>query len=183
MSKQPSEQATRAAPDAEFVQLFTRYQRRIYLFILGQVSNPVDAEEILQEANVVMLRKSDQFEIGTNFFAWACSVARFEILKYRDRFKRDRLHFSNEFLQLVEGETVKREAMSELRREALARCINKLSQPDRELIQLRYKPGNNGQSVAKTLDRPANSVYQSLSRIRKALMECITRRLASVEPT
>ncbi len=166
-------------PTEEFVQLFTRYQRRIYLFILGQVPNPIDAEEVLQETNVVILRKHTQFEMGTNFLAWGCSVARFEILKHRDRYKRDRLHFSNEFLQLVEGETVKREAVSEARREALVGCISKLSETDRELIQLRYSPGNNGHNVAEALGRPANSVYQSLSRIRKALLDCINRRVAA----
>ena len=36
-----------ASTSGEFVQLFTRSQRRLYLFILAQVPNPVDADEIL----------------------------------------------------------------------------------------------------------------------------------------
>jgi RNA polymerase sigma-70 factor (ECF subfamily) len=33
--------------------------------------------------------------------------------------------------------------------------------------------------VARQLGRPANSVYQSLSRIRRTLLDCIKRRLAA----
>ncbi len=181
MSKQQV-QHTIPHPTEEFVQLFTRYQRRIFLFILGQVPNPTDAEEVLQETNIVMLRKCDQFQLGTNFLAWACSVARYEILKYRDRHKRDRLTFSTDFLQLVEGETVRRAELQDARREALAKCIGALTDSDRRLIQLRYSTGSNGQNVAEAVGRPANSVYQSLSRIRRVLLECVNRKVASESP-
>lgn len=182
MNNTPEQQSEASKPSEEFVQLFTKHQRRVYLFILGQIPNPGDAEEVLQESNVVILRKCDQFEIGTNFLAWACSVARFEILKYRDRFKRNRLRFSSEFLDLIEGETVRRDELSDSRRDALATCIGKLSDKDRELIQLRYASDGKGQDVAAALGRPRNSVYQSLSRIRKLLLDCVNRSLAIETP-
>jgi RNA polymerase sigma-70 factor (ECF subfamily) len=174
-----AKQSANASPSEEFVQLFTRYQRRVYLFILSQISDATEAEEVLQEANMVILRKCDQFEMGTNFLAWACSVARFEILKYRDRHKRDRHHFSSDFLELVAGETVRRDTLTEVRREALTNCITKLNDSDRELIQLRYATGNDGNTVAEKLGRPRNSIYQSLGRIRKVLLDCVQRTLAT----
>ena len=167
------------SPSDQFVQLFTQHQRRVYHFILGQVPNPSDAEEVLQETNVVLLRKCDQFQEGTNFLAWACSVARYEVLKHRDRFKRDRLQFSSEFLDLMQTEVVRRDETSEARRDALTACVGKLSEKDRKLIKLRYAPGSNGQSVAETIGRPPNSVYQSLSRIRRALLDCVNRTLTA----
>lgn len=169
-------------PSEEFVQLFTRHQRRVYHFILGQIPNPSDAEEVLQETNVVLLRKSSQFEPGTNFLAWACSVARFEVLKHRDRYKRNRLQFSTDFLDLVQSEVIRRDETSEARRDALVGCVGKLNDKDRKLIKLRYTPGNNGQSVADAVGRPPNSVYQSLSRIRKTLLDCVNRTLAAQSP-
>lgn len=161
------------------MQLFTRHQRRVYLFILSQIPDPAEAEEVLQETNVVILRKFGRFEAGTNFLAWACSIARFEVLKYYDRHKRDRVHFSTEFIRLVEGETVRREELTDARRIALAKCLNGLGEDDRRLIELRYKPGNTGRSVAGQIGRPSNSVYQSLGRIRRALLDCINRRVAA----
>ena len=58
-------------------------------------------------------------------------------------------------------------------------CLARLAPSDRELIRRRYSPGETGKSLAEALGRPANSVYQSLGRIRRTLLECIKRRLAA----
>ena len=163
----------------EFVQLFSRSQRRIYLYILSQVQNAVDAEEILQETNIVIWRKCQQFQLGSNFLAWASQIANYEVLKYRERIRRDRLYFSEEFIRNVAEDALASADNLERRRQALIYCLGKLKEKDRELIKLRYKPGANGKSVAEILGRPINSVYQSMGRIRRALFECINRRLAT----
>lgn len=170
---------TAEAPDAEFIQLFTRAQRRLYLFILSQVADPVDAEEILQEANLVIWRKCQEFELGTNFQAWVNRIARLEILKYRERLHRSRLTFSDEFVRRVAEEAPTELEQLQERRRALSHCLNKLREKDRELIQRRYAPGENGKSVAQALGRPVNSVYQSLGRIRRTLLECMRRYLTA----
>ena len=169
-------------PSEEFVQLFSRTQRRIYLYILAQVPNPVDAEEILQETNVVIWNKFHKFRSGTNFFAWVCQIANYEVLKYRDRRRRDRLYFSDEFIKSVAEDALTNDDALEERRRALIDCLAKLRKQDRELIRYRYTPGENGKSVAEFLGRPINSVYQSLGRIRRTLFECINRRLAAEPP-
>ena len=161
------------------MQLFTRYQRRLYVYVLAQVPNPVEAEEILQEANLVVWRKCRQFEPGTNFFAWCCRIASYEVLKYRERRRRDKLIFSPKFIEAVSQEVVESEGRLEEQRKALHVCLGKLRPPDRELIRQRYASGKNGKAVAETLGRPANSVYQSLGRIRRALLQCIKRQLAA----
>jgi len=166
-------------PDEEFVHLFTQGQRRLFLFILAQVPNPVDAEEILQETNVIIWRKCAVFQPGTNFFAWACRIASYEVLKFRDRRRRDRLRFSNEFVEHIATEVISGVDDFEERQQALAQCLEKLRQKDRELIQRRYAPGETGQGVAAMLGRPVNSVYQSLGRIRRTLLDCIRRQLAT----
>lgn len=162
---------------AEFVQQFTKHQRRLYLFILSQVPQPAEAEEILQEANVIIWSKARQFHAGTNFFAWICQIAHFEVLKHRSRYKRSRLMFSDDFLQQVAEEVVEQSDEDEARRLALKGCLERLRPRDRELIQARYAPGENGKNVAEQLGRPANSVYQSLGRIRRTLLECIQRQM------
>lgn len=168
-----------ASPDAEFVQQFTMAQRKLYLFILAQVPRPTDAEEILQETNLVIWRKCDRFTLGTNFFAWAAQIANYEVLKYRTRRQRDRLYFSDEFIERVAQEAEAGAEALEARRKALALCLGKLRKEDRDLVERRYAPGENGKSVAEELNRPTNSVYQSLGRIRRALIECVNRQLAT----
>ena len=161
-----------------FVPLFTKSQRPLYLFILGQTGSVQNAEEVLQNTNLVIWKKSDQFDLGTNFFAWACQIARYEILQHRQRFRRDKLRFSDEFVDAVSRESESRLIDPEPERLALEQCIQKLSARDQELIRERYQPGALGKNLASDLGRPANSVYQSLGRIRRVLLECIQRRLS-----
>jgi RNA polymerase sigma-70 factor (ECF subfamily) len=165
--------------DAEFVQLFTKSQRRLFLLILTQLHDPMEAEEVLQNVNVIIWRKSGQFQPGTNFLAWAATIANFEVMKYRSRRTRERLVFSDEFLATVAEEVVERSDELERRRTALQECIQKLRRQDRELIEKRYAPGETGKNLAERIGRPSNSVYQSLGRIRRTLMECIQRHLAA----
>lgn len=164
-------------PDEEFVQLFTQHQRRIYLFILAQHPVPNDAEEMLQNTNVVILKKFSQFERGSSFFAWAAQIARYEVLKYRERRHRDKLTFSEQFVSQIADDAFDEADSLDARRQALSECLQTLRAKDRELIQQRYAPGVQAKDVASRMSRPANSVYQSLSRIRRVLQECINRRL------
>lgn len=166
-------------PSDEFVQLFTRAQRPLYLFILAQVGNVQAAEEILQETNLIIWSKLDQFEPNTNFAGWTRQIATYEILKHRQRLRREKLSFSDTFVNLVADEVVSQTPEQEFRREALQQCLEKLHKKDRELIRWRYQPGISGKELAESLGRPANSVYQSLGRIRRTLLECIQRRMTS----
>lgn len=171
--------AAEPSPSSEFIQLFTRAQRPVFLYILSLIPRPVDAEEILQETNLVIWTKSQQFQAGTNFRAWACQIAYYEVLKYRERKQREKLYFNPELMELIAAESLQQAELMDRRRQALAECLLKLRESDRALIQTRYSPDGEGPGIADRLGRPINSIYQSLSRIRKALLDCINRRLAA----
>jgi RNA polymerase sigma-70 factor (ECF subfamily) len=64
------------------------------------------------------------------------------------------------------------------RREALAGCLGRLSQKDRELLTHRFSEGATTESTATTLGRSVAAVYQALSRTRQTLLDCVNRSLA-----
>ena len=168
----------RQAPSEDFVRSFTQSQRTLYLFILPLVQTTADAEEVLQETNVVMLSKWAQFEPGTNFLAWCRAIARLEVFRFRRSRHHRVLLLGDDVVDLLADQMEEQPSDFELRRDALAECINKLRSQDRELIRQRYTTGSSGDSVAQQMGRPPNSVYQSLGRVRRVLLECIRRRLA-----
>lgn len=178
-SLSPADSERNSGPGEEFVRLFTQAQRSLYLFILPLVHSSADAEEVLQETNVVVLSKWSQFEPGTNFLAWCRAIARLEVF----RFRRGRHHK----LKLLDDDVIEQLAErleeqppdQDRRRDALSECIRRLREQDRELIRCRYAAGATGDDVAAQLGRPANSVYQSLGRVRRVLLECIRRRMAT----
>lgn len=80
----------------EFVFLLARHERLLGAYVMTMVPHPQDADDILQEAKVVMWRNFGKFELGTNFGAWARKVAFHQVLAYRKRKHRDRLDFSED---------------------------------------------------------------------------------------
>jgi alpha-L-rhamnosidase len=50
--------------------------------VTGLIACPQDAQDILQEGKIVMWRQFHQFELGTNFAAWARKILFYQILAY-----------------------------------------------------------------------------------------------------
>jgi RNA polymerase sigma-70 factor (ECF subfamily) len=174
----PVEPEADAGPRVDaFVRLLGQNQRRLFLYVLGLVPNWNDAEEIIQETNLVLWREFDQFQLGTNFAAWACKVAFHQVLNWRKRKQRDRLEFSPAFLEAVAAEAVTAADALEERSQALAGCLGKLPEAHRDLLRLRYTEGLAVEDIARQLDRSVEAVYRALSRIRHTVHQCVTRSL------
>jgi len=162
----------------EFVRLFSRAQPRLHAYILTMVPNWADAADILQETSSVMWRKFEHFEAGTNFFAWACQIARLEVATFRKRNRRAGLMFSDDFVAAVADKTEELAHTLEARQGLLVDCLQELRPRDRELLQLRYQEESSVGKVAKHTGRNVEAVYKALQRIRRQLFECVERRSA-----
>lgn len=159
-----------------FALLLGTCQRRVFLYALSLLHHAADAEEVLQETNLVLWRKFDEYRPDTDFSAWACRIAHYEVLKLRQRQGREHL-LSSEFIEALAAEANAAVDRSEERREALRQCLGKLSEKDRHLVAERYRPGATTRGVAEALGRSFQGTRKSLHRIRLALMECIQRSM------
>jgi RNA polymerase sigma-70 factor (ECF subfamily) len=162
-----------------FVQLLGRHQRRLFLYVMTLVPDWNDAQEVLQETNLVLWREFHQFQPGTNFAAWACKVALHRVLAWRKRRQRDRLEFTDAFLLAVDEEADAAADELDDRARHLARCIDRLPPHHREMLRLRYAENHAIDAIAARLGRSADAAYRALSRIRHALHDCVSQALAS----
>jgi threonine dehydratase len=64
----------------DFVALLTGSQRRLHAYIFSLVWNPADADDILQETNIVLLKKAAEYDTNRDFLPWALTIARFQAL-------------------------------------------------------------------------------------------------------
>jgi RNA polymerase sigma-70 factor (ECF subfamily) len=169
-----------APPDAgHFIELYAAHEARLRGYVLSLVPRWSDAEDIAQQSSLILWKKFDQYEPGTNFFAWACQIVRFEVKAFNRRLARERMVFSDAFLNAIEQETVQSHAKLQERVEALQKCVSKLTPQHRELLRLRYDERRSVGSVAAVLNRPIELVYKTLSRIRQSLFTCIRRQLST----
>ena len=169
---------------SEFVRLLTRHERQVYAYILSLVPNWADADEILQETNMRLWDQFERFKTGTDFGAWARTVAHYQVLTFRKRIGRERVHFSQEFVDAVQAEyeaPSTSEETPEARRQALQKCIEKLGPGQQEMLQRTYSGEHSIKDVAGQLKRPASAVYKALSRIRRALYDCVSNSLRNEE--
>lgn len=161
-----------------FVQDFARHEPGLRSFVRPLVPTWEDMQEVIQQTCVVLWRKYGQFEPGTDFLSWACTIARFEVLKYRRTRARDRHLFGEELIALLADEGAAEADRRERERRALEGCIQRLPPQQRELIERCYGGGVSIKQVAESLGRSATSLYKTLDRIRLVLLQCIERCLA-----
>ena len=153
-------------------------QDRMYAYILSLLGDAAAAEDVLQETNLAITRKIPREPSIDNFPAWACGVARFQVLAYRKKAGRDRLVFDDELVDSLADEAEQQTAEIESRRRALQTCLKKLSPQQRNLILSRYESGASVQGIAAKLERSAGTISQTLYRIRTTLLDCVRHTLA-----
>lgn len=163
----------------EFTQLYTPCQRRLYAYIVMLAGDAMSAHNILQDTNLVLWEKFDQFQPGTSFFAFAREIARYRVLRYRQIHARDAVLLEPDLLEMVARAAYESDEESDRAyHDALAGCVGKLNPTDRDLIRRRYTGNFSVKVLAEQLGRSENALSQALARIRRALKGCVERTLA-----
>ena len=160
-----------------FVQYFVEQRTLLYALIHALVRDPHAAEDIFQETSLVLFREADRFQEGTDFGAWARSIAR---NRAREHFKKRRqtvpLSEAAENAVVLAHQEIKAEWWR-LRREALTRCLEPLGAEIRKVFELYYGESLTTDRIARLLGRSGTAIRLTLCRTRKKLAECAQRRM------
>lgn len=163
---------------SEFVQHLQQHRARLFGYVHSLVHDWNHADDLYQQTALVLWTKFDEFDPDRSFFSWACGIARLEFANFVRSRSRQPLYFGDQLILLL-GESQEDIPDAELddRREALTNCLDKLPEPDRELLTECYQDSAGIHEAAQRRGRSSHSVYNSLRRIRRALYECISRTL------
>ncbi len=164
-----------------FLALYHSEHPRLYALIRTLLLTREDADEVFQETCIALWQHFDEFEPGTNFSAWAAAIARNRVLAHRKRCVRRPQQFSEEMLAQLADDYRDDLAYYEARQRALSLCLERLRATDRELLRHQYLAGCTPAQLAQRLDRPLNSLYHSLRRIRRQLQGCVRRKLRQTD--
>ena len=162
---------------SEFVELYSQSYQRLQYYVLALVPNSSDSADVLQETSLVLWRKFDSFESGTNFFAWACKIARLQTMKLYDRKKRSAKLFDACTLEKLAEEAMEAADRPSVPLEVLESCLERLPASDKNLIRRRYEADSSVNQIAEEIGLSANLLSKSLGRIRRALLTCVERKL------
>lgn len=164
----------------EFSQQLTLIQRKLYSYILTLVPNRAEAEDILQETNLVLCRKAGEYDTDGNFQGWAFRISRFQVMAYLKKRKRDNLLISGDIVELLIDEVEDLTRFDRMRK-ALAYCLENLTEKSREVARLRFEGSLSLADISKTLGRPMGTISATLFRIRHTLTLCVRQKVAEEE--
>lgn len=162
-----------------FEDLLLAQQQPLLNYIKSLVQNHHEAEDVLQKTNLILWRKQGRFEAGSNFRAWAFTIARLEALNQIRRRSRDPLVFSDhDFLQMpaTAGPCPADDGKADTLK-ALQACLRRLPDRDRELLLTRYGSDRTLGEYAKNLNRSPGTLKARLFKIREVLRKGIEERL------
>lgn len=161
----------------QFTQLWTQAQSTVACFVHTSIRDRGQAEDLLQEIAMTLLRKFADYDSSKAFLPWAMGVAKFAILGSRRDSARSRLVFdealleriSNTFLEIAPG-LREEEAYLDL-------CLTKLPPEARRMVRLRYYDLLDSREIARVLGKGEVAVRVGLLRIREQLRKCIESQL------
>lgn len=167
--------------EERFTRHWTQAQPVVAGFVGSMIPDFHQAEDLLQNVAVVLLRKFDEYDPARPFAAWALGIAKNEILSWRRAHARSFLSYHPELLEAVAAAYEEMSPELRLRVSALKHCLQDVEGRAWDVLRLRYEESLQPRDIASKLGLAAGNVRVILSRIRTALQGCVERRLSSQE--
>ena len=156
--------------------LFIKHGPSIRGYLLALVPDENVADDLLHAVFLAVTAKAEKFRPGSNFLAWARTIAKYEALQLaRDRAKAP-TSLSPEVIEQLSTTAPDFDNTDE-RLGMMRECIETLAPRAKEAIQLRYAQALEPVDIAERMKLAVKSVSVTLSRARASLRKCIERKL------
>jgi RNA polymerase sigma-70 factor, ECF subfamily len=149
-------------------QLFLAHQEGLRAYALSIVRDFTTAQDIVQDAFLVVTSKAHDFDLESNFLAWASTIVRYRALDAMRRANQAIL--SEETLSVLAACEA---GQLDCRIEWLMECLEKLTPNVQRLLQLRYEDSLKASEIAALIGWSKNAVSVATSRARAELRKCV----------
>lgn len=157
----------------QFLALLGKHELQLAACVHAMLPSWHDAEDVLQETKIQLWREFARFQDGTDFIAWARTIARYTVRTHVKRRQRGLRLLSDDVVDSVMAKLARSPAESDRRLEILAQCVKKLSGDAIDLLRRCYIDRQAIKAVAAELNRSLTGTYSNISRIRRELLACV----------
>lgn len=165
--------------DTAFVALLTGHQLLLRNFVASLVPAIDVRADIVQEINILLWEKRANFELETNFKAWAFAVARYVVMNNQKRLRREgRLIFCSEVVEALADQFEELDPEPDERIGALRECMSRLQEEHQRLLLTCHAERGAIERAAAERGQPAVTIRSILMRLRNRLRKCIRERIA-----
>lgn len=150
------------------------------------LGNYAAAEDVIQEAMLVVLRKFDQFKEGTSMLAWCRAIVRLEVLRANQRRRREQTLAERLLDDAIDAtfdefQKARRRDDADSQREALEHCLRRVSQRGRRVLVARFVDELSYQQIGQRVGMTLEAVRKALFRAKKQVRACVETCLGGAE--
>ncbi len=163
-----------------YVDLFRRYQKKLFLYIYRLIRDRDETEDILQNVFAKAYKNIQHFDLERKFSSWIYRIAHNEAVNYLKRkskryivswedvtTSKDKLETaSNE--EPIEDQWLHQEIAQEI-----GEALKKLPKQYRQILNMRYFKEYSYEQISKILGKPVNTVGTIINRAKKKLFEIV----------
>jgi len=167
--------------EGAFRELYCAFSRKLYAYVLRQLSDPAQAEEIVADTLYEVWKAPAKFRGDSQFSTWLIGIARNKVLMHWRSRKPDADHDDVADLaeQLPSDAPGAFDIMADQQRsEGVRTCVDKLGTDHRECVHLVFYQGVALADVARIQQIPEGTVKTRLFHARQKLKQCLQRMLA-----
>lgn len=159
--------------------LYERHQARIYRYALSRLNDQFAAADILNEVMLDVWRQAVTFAGRSKVSTWMLGITRHKLIDHLRREGRRRAESFDE--ATADPDTVSAvDAIAGLQEAGrLSRCLQKLSEIQRETIHLAFFEDLSYPEIAVLTDSPEGTVKTRVFHAKQALKRCLGQRLAT----
>ena len=162
-----------AAAQQQFLSLFLRSEREIFRYVAALVPNVADAEDIVQQTALSLWEKFEAYDSTQPFTPWACRFALNKTKQWIERRQRWQVLLEGGLAEELAQRREELRPEMETRLKHLERCLGKLPEEQRSIVEGYYYRRDGVEKLAETSGRTVAATYKTLQRIREALLACI----------
>ncbi len=144
------------------------------------------ADDIVQEAMLVVMKKYNHFQEGTSMLAWCRSIVRIEVLRakqqhHRERSLAERLLDDAVDAAFDEFQMARQRDEVDSWRETLRRCLERVPERGQGVLRARFADELGYQQIGERLGMTIEAVRKTLFRLKKQVRSCVETRLRNAQ--
>jgi RNA polymerase sigma factor (sigma-70 family) len=169
-------------PQDQLIRLLMAERGKVLAYIRSIVRRDDMAEDVFQDVSILALNKRAEIIDEHHFLRWIRAASKLTALNAIRKARVRELTLDDQVLDVLEANWARTDDDSEAAvAAALDECLKGLSPSAQQIIRERFEAGRSVIEVAKVTGRQVDSLYVAISRIYRALSDCISRRLATSE--
>lgn len=159
------------APKNKMEEIYDKYYKDVYRFVLALSKNPHTAEDITQETFVKAIKGVDRFKGDCDIKVWLCQIAKNSFFTYAGRQKKETVSVDMDLSTEDTGHDLISDTIDKEQAIKIHKVLHDLSEPYKEVFTLRVFGELKFAQIAEIFGKTESWARVTYHRARLLIME------------